>query len=100
MSEQRWTPGPWNQIRHEDACSRVGANTLLAVVYSTVFRDTENQAANAHLIAAAPDLYAALDAIADLWRLPECSNELVARMIREQVMGPAMTALAKARGGA
>lgn len=50
------TPGPWDKIQHREGDSRVGAKTLIAIVYSEAYKDTENQKANANLIAAAPDL--------------------------------------------
>jgi len=58
------TEGPWGKIIHEEDCSRVGATTLIAKVYSQNFRDRENQEANAHLIAAAPIMYEGLSTIA------------------------------------
>ncbi len=65
MSEQtkpKYTPGPWDKIKHGEHESKVGATTLIAVVYSTAFKDQENQRANANLIAAAPDLLETLKA--------------------------------------
>ena len=54
------TPGPWNQMVKMNGFTAVGANTLIARVFSTAFMDLENERANALLIAAAPDLLAAL----------------------------------------
>lgn len=54
MSE--YTPGPWNNIIHGDRDSRVGAKTLIAIVYSQAFKDRKNQEANARLISQAPDM--------------------------------------------
>jgi len=66
MSAQH-TPGPWvNHGRIQQPGlphSSVGARTLIARVYSEAFGDTEQEAANARLIAAAPDLLAALQAV-------------------------------------
>ena|ERR1035438_9712294 len=59
------TPGPWDRIMHEEKCSRVGAKTLIAIVYSEAFRDRENQEANARLIAAAPDMLEVLKRLDD-----------------------------------
>ncbi len=50
------TPGPWDKIVKMEGFTAVGANTLIARVFSTAFRDVENEAANARLIAAAPEL--------------------------------------------
>jgi hypothetical protein len=57
------TPGPWDQIVKMDGFTAVGANTLIARVFSTAFKDLENEKANARLIAAAPDMYRALELI-------------------------------------
>lgn len=94
MKQPKWTPGPWGNVIHGERESRVGANTLLAIVYSTAFRDQENQMANAHLIAAAPDLYAALEAVEEWW---------LTDMMHKMDGAPACifmarAALAKARG--
>lgn len=63
------TPGPWNQMVKMNGFTAVGANTLIARVFSTAFQDLENERANAHLIAAAPDLLEAVkDALAFLDR--------------------------------
>ena len=63
MSGQH-TPGPWsNKGRNQVPGlphSAVVATTLIARVYSTHFGDDAQEEANADLIAAAPDLLAAL----------------------------------------
>lgn len=62
------TPGPWT-AHHGERDSRIAASTLIAIVYSTAFRDVENQRANANLVAASPDLYSdSQDTIAWLLR--------------------------------
>ncbi|WP_250512660.1 hypothetical protein [Caballeronia sp. INDeC2] len=61
------TRGPWTNhgriaqpgLPH----SAVAANTLLARVYSEAFGDSEQETANANLIAAAPELLEALQAV-------------------------------------
>ena len=87
----KWTPGPWDKLVHGERESRVGANTLLAIVYSTFFRDRENQEANARLIASAPDLYEALD---------NCVNGLGCQpgYVNTLALQRAKQALASARG--
>lgn len=61
------TPGPWtNHGRIYNTGfphSSVGAKTLIARVYSEAFGDIEQEGANARLIAAAPDLLAALQGV-------------------------------------
>ena len=62
------TPGPWinhGRIPQNGGLphSSVGAKTLLARVYSEAYGDIKQEAANARLIAAAPDLLEALNAM-------------------------------------
>jgi DNA-directed RNA polymerase subunit RPC12/RpoP len=100
------TPGPWDKVVHGERDSRVGASTLIAIVYSTAFRDRENQEANAHLIAAAPDLLEALKSI----RCTDCrdgvllSDSFLFDLDREDERqpcpncGPRFIAISKAEG--
>jgi hypothetical protein len=64
------TPGPWvNRGRIDKPGfphSAVAAKTLLARVYSEAFGDSEQETANANLIAAAPDLLALLVELVDI----------------------------------
>ena len=67
--EAKFTKGPWSTIARGNGFTSIGANTLLARVYSENYQDFENEAANAALIAAAPDMYEAGAAlIADVRR--------------------------------
>jgi hypothetical protein len=67
MSEQKFTPGPW--VNHGRITqpgiphSAVAAEMLIARVYSKHFGDSEQEIANANLIAAAPELLEALKAV-------------------------------------
>ena len=69
------TPGPWinhGRIPRPDTpYSSVGAKTLIARVWSQAFRDVEQEAANASLIAAAPDLLEACKTFAEWLRREE-----------------------------
>jgi hypothetical protein len=63
MSETRWSSGPW-AARPDETFSTLGDKRIVAanlvspaIVFGGLGAETE---ANAHLIAAAPDLYAAL----------------------------------------
>lgn len=62
--EHKHTPGPWTnhgripQPGLPHSC--IAAKTLIARVYSETFGDAEQEAANARLIAAAPELLDAL----------------------------------------
>ena len=72
MTAAPWTPGPWtvHKSRTTDDVGIIGGGGCLAECFSEIRRKNENavreQEANAHLIAAAPDLYAALE-MAKLW---------------------------------
>lgn len=98
MSEPKWTPGPW-AVETRDKKTWVvaycGDDDPWFVCNPELYigpGKTDRAPANAHLIAAAPDLYAALDA---------------ARIILAEhephplpVLAQALAALAKARGEA
>ena len=101
MNEPRFTPGPWEFLEaysHDDeysasrpltVCS--DSNDDLANVFSsndsTVSIARDQAIANAHLIAAAPDLYEALAVVVQEWGRPYSPDWNRAR-----------AALAKARG--
>lgn len=92
--EKKWTEGPWRKesFSLSEEILATG-NKLVAIVQSRHCESPEEMRANAHLIAAAPELYEALaallsrvgnDADAHAWFLDEQEN--------------AIKALAKARG--
>lgn len=110
----RFTPGPWIQSRHDTNSGRVITLTAHAerpygvAADSERCRDTyqfaiayvgkhkchfsaDESAANAHLIAAAPEMYAALDAFLDNFNAELDDDQC-------EVYDQAMKALAKARG--
>ena len=97
MTSAPWTPGPWtvHKSRTTDDVGIIGGGGCLAECFSEIRRKNENavreQEANAHLIAAAPDLYAALDGLLGL---------LDAGSLYEPQAYAARAALAKARGQA
>lgn len=68
MSETGWTPGPWG-IGDGNEVFAVGAGRSVALVCA----HSEGEA-NAHLIAAAPDLYEALDRAARTFRSYEAMH--------------------------
>ena len=95
--DRKWTPGPW-EAALERGCHGViakslpegGANFVALVGNDDNTPEREPvRFANAHLIAAAPDMYEALDRIQDELGCddPECAMCILAR-----------AALAKARG--
>ena len=108
-NETKWTPGPWVAYENaEDKCFYVAQQD--GAPYTPDYSDvcglecrtwsgerTIVQQANAHLIAAAPELYAALEdavfRIRSTLILLECDDEFIARETEK-----ARAALAKARG--
>ena len=92
MTDQpKWTPGPWRVLNDEaiKVASSDGSLATVTHIHLRGRRDTSEVEANAHLIAAAPDLYAALDGLLGL---------LDAGSLYEPQAYAARTALAKARG--
>lgn len=71
MSEPKWTPGPWVRDGETTSetiwagCAPSGYGSTGRYIASVHGDDAEAED-NAHLIAAAPDLYAALE-MAQLW---------------------------------
>jgi len=68
MSE-KFTPGPWS---HDGFVTVFGPNGLSVAHTSSGIRHygEDSAIANAHLIAAAPEMYAALKAIIEQWDTP------------------------------
>jgi hypothetical protein len=74
-TQTKWTPGPWtisrdryNPLQHSENAVSIDAETHFGLAGVWVRMEDEatddpTMVANAHLIAAAPDLYAALEAI-------------------------------------
>ena len=61
MTETRWTPGPW-KVNPKTPSTVVTPDGMISVSWSSTDGHYERLAeANANLIAAAPDLYDALD---------------------------------------
>ena len=99
MSERKWTPGKWSvyEVERETYWPGIDAGRTSIVVWGDqqenngVQGDTLEEAkANAHLIAAAPDLYEALQAMLDYCNA-ECGSKIYPGH-------QAYEALAKARG--
>ena len=73
MSSTKWAQGEWvvkHRNNHELQTAFIGV-VIGNEFYDFGFANREDDKANAHLIAAAPDLYAALEALQG-----EISNEL------------------------
>lgn len=105
MSETRFTPGPWRLQQQRGKGRSLGRLFVratndygaIAHVCQRIDRDC-----NAHLIAAAPDLYAALEALllmSDRGPQPRKFDEALSwRENDERAKAMAIAALAKARG--
>lgn len=64
MSETKWTPGPWVMIEQDRSIMSPNGLQIAHTMSKPgcgMQWDKEELEANAHLIAAAPDLYAALN---------------------------------------
>ncbi len=102
MTDQpKWTPGPWRATTHDHPEQGVYAGYRIAKMTGG---EIQRDRANANLIAAAPDLYAALDAaydfIADQYGDAEAQaleGEFVSKEARA-IWETICAALAKARG--
>ena len=90
------TPGPWSVETKGSRHFIDGADELtVAYVDRAGVRERQTYEANAHLIAAAPDLLAALKEVCGLWEDSDQTNGLAQIMART-----ARSALAKAEGNA
>jgi hypothetical protein len=116
VSETKFTPGPWRasveepavtaDFRHHDALYAGYVNRDTAsrtqIARTPASHDREVALANAHLIASAPDLYAALEAceqrLADLLRSDYSTTSNPAPQDEDDAVRAARAALAKARG--
>ena len=98
MSEPKWTPGPWKfQVRFADqfGCQIDIRRSKGKIVFTFVSHLQPSSArSTAHLIAAAPDLYEALQRIVK-WMDAQGYNALYQD---DTALKDARAALAKARG--
>ena len=105
MSESnKFTPGPWNNMpktEYVPICKQDEAGLALGFINSTNLERTAEGKANAYLIAAAPDLLEALDALV---KINEDHNNSIQGVIgtppgwNDSYLDAARKALAKARG--
>ena len=94
MTETKWTPGPWRVGKGgPNLCPTIGTHKGLMVAMVAYGNDHPTQA-NAHLMAAAPDLYGVLDWAIQSW---DEHNKHGFNMQGDWVQD-ARAALAKARG--
>ena len=102
MSERKWTPGPWvaKSVVENGEWMGVAVQADSDVEILWFENDPEPDDANAHLIAAAPDLYEALEQARDtILELINARNS-EAEGSDEDWVGGINAALAKARGEA
>jgi len=103
---RRWTPGPWKYSPDDDDTYWTDSKTVMAEDGAVVAVETrgwgeEAGIANAQLIAAAPDLYEALEAIVSAAGEREDALHVWLNYPEKPVRTPgsmARAALAKARG--
>lgn len=104
MDTQKHTPGPWrvehtgdyadDPVKVVKICYPDGQQRHLAKVYDCYLPGDGDGDANARLIAAAPDMLAALEAMRDAWDME--GRESV--RARGEAMTAIRAAIAKARG--
>lgn len=89
--EEKYTPGPW-----EVDGPRIYSTTKTLVATVGLFRSLETASANARLIAAAPDLLAALESLLE-WAA-DVHDPMKQSRINYSGMDAARAAIAKAKG--
>lgn len=102
MSEAKFTKGPWfagKNVRGETSLSSVvdGSRKHYVARLSWDQKSTEEMTATARLIAAAPDLYAALTAVIGIGYV-ECREPASQDYVSKDAIAKVRAALAKARG--
>jgi hypothetical protein len=91
MTDTKFTPGPWIANRRYIGVPKHKSFIGEMRDHNGNWRDSDQSIANAHLIAAAPELYAALDLALSHMSEPDC-------VIWRDIQSRAKSALAKARG--
>ena len=90
--DRKWTPGPWTISTENDVCTQIDGEYHAVCTDQFCYSSDDEKKANAHLIAAAPDLYEALQVMVDYCNA-ECGSKIYPGHQANQ-------ALAKARGEA
>ena len=97
MTDQQHTPGPWEAkvpgtiVAHSDKCVVRGEDSVIDWVATVQVSNMPAWRANAHLIAAAPELLEALRGIVD-------SFETCPENLHSELFTAARAAIAKAEG--
>ena len=103
MSKTKFTPGPWYWV---DVGSRICIENKSGDEIASVlnYAEPEIEIADAHLIAAAPDMYAELETAMNVFRFYQSHHEFkggTEKAIRNKEIADRIDRLlAKARGGA
>lgn len=102
-TEQKHTPGPWRQgARGPNGCPVVGTEhgLMVAMLAHSHHDHPEEAEANAHLIAAAPDLLAVLKEAADFWDSAADTDDRTAwiRILIDYHLPKMRAAIARAEG--
>lgn len=97
------TPGPWNAVKSQPRIYWIDAHEQPCAYghIATVFeggKDPDENAANARLIAAAPDLLAALEDMLSGWRYIRETHGDLYGVGWDRAENAARAAIAKARG--
>ena len=111
MSETKHTPGPWINIAEDESGYPVISGPddtdiaqILCPLSTSKGKDAgellEEVIANKNLIAAAPDMLAALKTIVNMWNEGSIGAPSYAERLAADVFLHARTAIAKAEGGA
>ena len=100
-NEPKFTPGPWRIFKSTDGTKIIGIGELTGEGVTDsgfgLWRGNSDEAtANACLIAAAPELYAALVHIEEYWNGSETEGSISDALY--EIVGCACAALAKVRG--
>lgn len=97
-SNSQHTPVPW-QAYGENVCAKLASDTRSEIIATTCgFQSTQRNLANAHLMASAPELLAALAELRE-WCVSEYqSKQMPNGCILETLLMDADKAIAKAKG--
>jgi len=103
MSETKFTPGPWHWVDHGSFIN-IESKDCNSIASLFSYATPEIEEPNAHLIAAAPKLYEALEKAAEVFRAYQSHHEAnrhTDKAERNKFYAEQMeAALAKARGEA
>ena len=97
MTDKKWTPGPW-YVEYKHGTTRLIADRIVTMCDETYYPWVPDNDADWHLIAAAPDLYDALEVLLSHVETSEDVGNEVWIETHHKHVDAALKALAKARG--